>query len=512
MINKDFYRIFRQREYHSLKGKNNHNLTVLISILFGTFLAVGFSNGSLSYLAKKMKSPFVNWVNLSVPYNVRDDISSTLNILNSDSVKNSYDIIRTTGYHRFTMNLWNDIEKGSYVFTGRSIKLDDEVLTEIMKPSNLIHGRSFKAQDDFGLIVTKTLLEELQLDRNSLFVYWRWRLTEEDVHINIPLPIIAIVRELPGMHRFAVTPNFYSILWSGERNNPFIPQNERQLMLYLPVSVKEARSFEQLMHDFITKNNLEAHQLVRENSDTYIDGSLVTVNFFPRLTNLQVDSLHGVISQSDFFSKLDYPIYRYHDYSRNYVVSRYADYDNLSVNFRSLNHIRGFSRFLSELNVGLEMDIAQVEAKEHFDFISKLTRIISLALIIFSVYAVSLFLKSVMRMHFEKIKMNLGTFLAFGIGHNVLKKTYMSLMMRFVVIALLVSLLLAYILGSLGVIRLMIFVFNMNLEPGENYFIFWNFFTLFSVVLIFLSSTYSLNRILNKYLSKPPGKLIYNRE
>jgi hypothetical protein len=158
------------------------------------------------------------------------------------------------------------------------------------------------------------------------------------------------------------------------------------------------------------------------------------------------------------------------------------------------------------------MDMAQVEAKENYDFISKLTIIISFALIIFSIYAVSVFLKSILRMHLEKIKMNLGTFLAFGIEPTALKNIYLFLMLRFIVISIIIALALSWITGTLGGMRLIFAFLKLGVEPGENYFQLWSYLTLVSIVLIALVSLYSLSKLLKNLLSKTPGSLIYNRD
>jgi hypothetical protein len=111
-ISKDFFRIFRNNEFTALKGKRNHNFLILISVLFGTFLAVGFSNGSLRYLKYKMSSPFVNWVDISVPYEIQNDIHSFVNELIEEDIRLAYDIDDVTGYHRFTMNFWDPVKEG----------------------------------------------------------------------------------------------------------------------------------------------------------------------------------------------------------------------------------------------------------------------------------------------------------------------------------------------------------------------------------------------------------------
>lgn len=516
-INKDFYWIFRKNEFKALKGKNNHNFIVLISVLFGTFLAVGFSNGSLKYLKNKMSSPFVNWVDISVPYEIQDNIHSFMEILNDEEITMEFDIDCITGYHRFAMNFWDPLKNGSVHKIGRSIEITDKLIPEIFNPDNLISGRPFNHQRDFGLVVTTTMLNELNYDLNSLYIYSRWRIDEDNNYINTPMPIIAIVKDLPGMHRFAVTPNTYSIIAGGDRRGNIFTRihiEERQLIYFVPGEDDLAFQLKEMIEKKQTPQRIISVR-IEENEDTYQKGNLVVTSFRPRPSDYKdVNLLFEEFESSGVFNEFKHKYYRYHNYhTRLYEVTEHVNYDNISVNFNSLGNIRNFSNFLISLGYkGIEMDIAQVEAKENYDFISKLTIIISFVLIIFSIYAVSAFLKSVLSMHLEKIKMNLGTFLAFGIEPKVLKNIYLFLMLRFIVISLTISLALAWITGLIGGMRLIFIILRLSVEAGENYFRLWSLLTLISITLIASVSFYSLNVLLNKLLSKTPGSLIYNRD
>ena len=515
-INKDFYSIFRKNEFKALKGNNNRNFLVLISVLFGTFLAVGFSNGSLKYLKNKMSSPFVNWVDITVPYRIQDNIFDFLGQLKQEDVRAEFYIDDATGYHRFIMNFWDPTRGGSFHKIGRSIDLTDKLLLEIFKSENLITGRPFSHQRDFGLVVTTAMLEELNYDMNSLYIYTRWRI-EGDNFIETPMPIIAVVKDLPGMHRFAVTPNTYSIITGGDRRgNIFtrIPIEEKQLFYFVPGESEDALRLKALLEQQQTPQRIISAR-VEPNADTYRKGNLVIASFRPQPFDYsEIQSLHQGFENAGVFNEFKHEYYRYHNYhARLYEVNQHVNYDNISVNFNSLGKIRDFSNFLIALNYrGMEIDIAQVEAKENYDFISKLTIIISFVLIIFSIYAVSVFLRSVLRMHLEKIKMNLGTFLAFGIEPATLKNIYLLLMLRFIIISLVIALALSWIAGTMGGMRFVFAILQLGVEEGEKYFQLWSYLTLFSIILIASVSFYSLNGLLKKILSKPPGILIYNRD
>ncbi len=513
-IHEDFFSVFKKREFAALQGDSKRNLFVLILIFWGTSTAIGFSNGSLEYLRKKMASPFVNWVDLLVSYDKQDRIDDIMRDLQNDSINDQYNILKVTGYHRFPMNFWNPEAEGTFSTIGRTIDLQDNVLDAIIAEDNLIDGRTFRDELDFGFIVTRSFLADMGYDENSSFIYWSERLPD-DTPMRIPLPVIAVVKDLPGMHRFAVTPNTYSLFVyrsEARTEHPFMHVNESSLFLFLEGDTEEAGvladKLETALND--TGDYSYVMAIVSSSNDTYKDGQLIQLSFSPRVSGYKaIGEIYNGILEYPFMQEYRNRVVRYHKYDPHMV--RTATYDNISVSFSSLSDIRDFSQWLTTLEHGLEMDIAQVEAKENYDFISSLTQIISFVLIIFSVYAAGLFLRSVLRMHLEKIKMNLGTFLAFGLQYETIRQIYLSISYRFVVTALLVALTSSFVIGNIGGIRLVFWLFSTGLEQGETYFRQFNYLTIVSVVMILAYTYYIVNHALKNQLTKTPGDLIYER-
>ena len=63
-ISGDYFRLFVRREGKVVLGRHYSNLWLLTGVLALTFLAIAFSNASLSYLSFKMNDPFINWLNI----------------------------------------------------------------------------------------------------------------------------------------------------------------------------------------------------------------------------------------------------------------------------------------------------------------------------------------------------------------------------------------------------------------------------------------------------------------
>ena len=116
--------------------------------------------------------------------------------------------------------------------------------------------------------------------------------------------------------------------------------------------------------------------------------------------------------------------------------------------------------------------------------------------------------------------MNIGTFKAFGLANRSLDKIYLSIIYLFVIAAMIIALILSYILGEIGLIKGFFILAKHEVEKGE---IFFNLarpwwpeypilgWTVFSLILILLTSYFALKYITGKIFRKTPGDLIYER-
>ena len=100
----EFKRLFFKQELSILLDKKNRykNFKILLGILLITFLAIGFSGGSIMYLDKKMNDPFVNFSNIIVPYDLQDSANMIIEEIQFDSIlKQQYCINNLTGFSVF---------------------------------------------------------------------------------------------------------------------------------------------------------------------------------------------------------------------------------------------------------------------------------------------------------------------------------------------------------------------------------------------------------------------------
>jgi len=172
----------------------------------------------------------------------------------------------------------------------------------------------------------------------------------------------------------------------------------------------------------------------------------------------------------------------------------------LAFNFIKLDKIREFKKIMKK-EFKIEVNMAQVEAKENFSLVSNLTFILSLILFIFSIVSIIFFINSILTKHLQKINANLGTLKAFGISNSKLSVIYIKIILTF----LLVSGLLAYFIN-------MIVSILINLIIGHTMFKFYSIYILLIFIFIVIFSLFNSKHSILKVLKNTPGDLIYGRK
>jgi hypothetical protein len=504
-IHKDFYRLFFRKERRALLGNKRWNFWILCSILFMTFLAIGFANGSLLYLQDKMKDPYVNWVDITVNYEVADDISEIKKDLNEIDIYQKYSLKNVTGYYNYTLYFYSYADSGSMKARGRSVEFDDPILSEIIA-NNTLPGGGFRSENEIGLIVTAPFLKKFQYPANSHHILMHY------VDRDIPIPVVGIVKDLPGNSDFISTSYFYYNK-SNYTDNPFNPLKDTRLTYYIDGSEAEANQVLDAVMGFLI--NSEKYKKydpfpTYEPVSDFLSGFEISISFDPEQNINYIDTVHADLVKSGTLSKFKNVVRNYNYHSRLTAPTEYKRHDHLAVNFEDLNKIRDFATYMFN-KYEIQVDMAQVAAKENYNFVTKLTRIISLILIGFSILSICLFLANLLRNHLEKIRMNIGTFKAFGLPIHVLQKIYIQAIFTVILVAMFFSLLVGWLFGVTGGMRGILFLFKAPLESGQHYFQLLHFWTLLCVVLILGVSLLVLYLTALRIFRKTPGDLIYGR-
>lgn len=512
---KHFLGIFLKREALVLLGKGLKNFLYLLALLTITFTAIGFANGSLDYLQTKMNDPFITWLNLNVPYLRMDQVENIIYQMNdSEDLKDTYQYQKVQGYFEYYLSFKRAEDNQTLQRKGRTIDLDDPILATILdSTSNLKEGRGFQHDKEIGLIVTDKFLEGLEYDSAFPFVNVSVPLdTASNEDRFIPLPIIAIVSELPDLCDFVSTVYFHNQKSAFANTNPFNPTHTEGLVLLTTEDSTEIydleRAIEQFFHQHPSYDTLDAGASISTYNKAFKSAFEIHVTFFHPFSLKKKDSIFQDLSNSPEVSGFS-PIYRSYHY-RTTQQEEYTRFDKVSIHLNSLDKIGPLNEYLSDKQ-GLKIDQAQTEPKENYNFVSKLAIVIPLLLIFLGIFSTCIFISDLLNFHLYKIRMNIGTFMAFGMKEGILKRIYIGLIFGFILISTALALLLSWILGALGVSRGILALLQTHLGEGADFFHLFDTWTIVAIGILFISSLVFLIISTGNILNKDPGDLIYDR-
>ena len=532
--NKSIFWLFYKRELKTLLGKNNSNLLILVMMLFITFTVIGFAKGSLLYLEQKMKDPFINWIDVLPGVRSGSNMHAVINELNSNEGGSAYNLNTAIGYNRYHLNFYfyDNILDYHYTaeldtnriagFSARTLDLGDPLLQEIFSSRNIVMGDEYDDNMDIGLTVTKEMLEQLNYPLNTPFVWLDFPAIDpgdwtRQLRIAIPVPVRAVVHSLPGLARFASTSHFFQQRFLSS-NNPFNVLNENRLVLAFVGPDAEAVQLVNEMKQHLTETDVTGPHLLNDIWNESWPGvandrvQLIYVTFSPRkISHYKLSELFHNLYSHEKFAASQNRLYRMYDYERALTAARpVRTFDRIALNFSDLDKLREFSSMLMDQH-NLEIDMAQIESRENYYFVSRLTAIISFALVAFSILSVLLFVVHLLKKHLHGIKRNLGTFKAFGVPNKLLIKIYKRVALTILALATVISLSASAIFGYSGGIRLFLMFSGSSFETGRYFELMSNYLIL--AIFMFVScSIIVIQLVIRILLNHTPGDLIYERK
>ena len=149
----------------------------------------------------------------------------------------------------------------------------------------------------------------------------------------------------------------------------------------------------------------------------------------------------------------------------------------------------------------VDIDMTQIESKENFAVVARLTSFIALTLLAFGILSIILFVNSLLQSHLYKVRSNLGTFKAFGLNNKFLNKTYLKIILTFLLIAILIAFGLTVIVD-----RVEEFIF-----VEESKFNIFSLKVFVALTILVGISLFISSRTIKRILGDTPGNLIYER-
>lgn len=524
IFSNDYLRLFIRRESKVVVGNRMVNLWILAVMLLLTFLAIAFSNASLSYLQQKMDDPFTNWVNIPVAdanklKQLHFDLGDTTSVL-----REKYGIVNFSVDHSSYYTFYGKTENikpylGCLYF--QSFNVNNPLLNAILDPSNVVNECAVDTLFDqlLGVIITKEKMESLgyndttsypafvslrQYTDSSASTKYGITLYGDSVKFAaIPLPVLAVVRKLPMNMDIVASSYLFRQQQSGVFNlNDSVPNKK------LTYAVADQEVADKMV------------ELLDENAPW---GAAVGIGRVYMPYNLSYQDLHICSVTTGLLDSLPYAdlieldkqvqsIFPSHVYRRVYDYnlkggdSKVAGNTFVSVQFNSdgLKNIRTFSNYLNEeYNVDIEM--AQIQSKENFSAVSVTATILTWTIIFFALVSVILFIVNLLRTYFQRVKRNMGTFKAFGMSNRELIGIYILILIAIVSGAVIISLI------AVVIIQLLLAICHLTYQGGSPYLLLGNINTLFAILVILASSVLTVYWVMKNQLSATPGDLIYDR-
>ena len=532
-MKKAFYNKFLSPEFKSIAGKRYSNFLLLILILLLSILTIGFGEGAKQYLAKKMDSPFVSFISVVIPD--EDMVLSDQNTMESDdpflfSIKYEeykeeedfpYDVSMDF-YEYFGVNIPYEVYHSNRKFIGKNKSFTsgivmgqkyDPIYDHIIK-QDIKSDVEFNISDNvfdcngWGCVVTEDFLKsesKLNFDNSDVSYIFYSRLIDDE-YVNIPLPVQGIVSSLPDNRDIIVgskmfkafdDPNFFRSLLGVEDSNYF----NNYLKYYIPNGNSSAL---QVIDEL--KSSFEIRELEDEKV-IYNGGSIFEISIF------NMEDRDYVRSKVDDFDVIE--IYNY-DQVQFRPDDELIEIEKLVFQFKDqdkLQKVGELNKFLKyKFKRGkrdtLLIDMSIIESKKNFDLFNRLARLLSLALIVFSIFSIVVYISNKIVSHITNNRKNIGTLKAFGLSNKGIIFIYSIISFALIASAFILAYLLSLLIGNLLVDYMAKLMGILDVESityqSYNIIILISSFILFPTLAIYLK----LRNILRK---KTPGDLIYER-
>jgi len=540
---KSFEHLIFSREGKVILGNRWKNAIVVLIILLATFFSLGLSKGSTEYLKTKMDDPFNTWVSFKKNRNINEkELNILIESLNSDSIKNKFHV-RTSKTHL-----------GNYIISptfNHSLKIKDKknvwhitltqndtlfqyITREMLQVRKGVTKDSLinNFDNSYGIIIKKSLIKQLglKLDNPLDLNYLKYRIPLERVNTNkkhnifVSVPILGVVENLPLGVDFICSRNTFNYIGTPLYNYATLSSCNYEIYeidtnLNLQIFISDAIKIDEVE----SKTNLKFKKLKNDNywESPYLNGSYYNLESNINLTELNKEinavfpfnkvhlvepfddiEKHRKCEETDF---LDFP----HDPS--YVTIQLNDLKKISELKYYLDNFPEKNNFEKAKNGLINIDISSVKSRKNLLFISELTKVLSIFLLIFSMFSILIFLINIINTHFEKIKQNIGTLKAFGLSNNKLITNYILIYSLIIFATAIIAFVSSVILGQLGFSVLIFNLLDITIEDGEKCFELLNFSGLLSFFFIITLSISVVYFRLRKILLSTPGDLIFER-
>jgi hypothetical protein len=487
----NYKNLFINKELKSLIGPSKRNLLISSALLFVAVFTISFSLGAYEELKERMDNPYTNWVTMPVLYSYRDSIPSLKQYFSKEENLSNYGLKDISGYIKWTFKVVHPTTDKVMDMTGRTMSFSEDITHQMFKNDNILSIKeNFDPNDEsniFELFVSEEFCKKLNINVNTA-VGKPIRIQDFENDFVLLFNIGAVLKNLPSHSTFIMSQDFMNMFKEKYESTGFVEVEDQTRLTFL--SKKE-------VEDATLKNALPSDQIVDIESVKVAIAGADSVYKYTVFTNDYVsDSLMSKFTKNLKQKGQSISLNKEWKFVNGY--SEISDPMYFSFNFANLEKIRELQSFLKEV-YKMEIELSVVEDRDNFSLVSNLTYFMILSLITVAIISFVIFLVNLIKNHLDKIKPNIGTFMAFGLSSSIIASIYANTIMKFMIRSwsyVFVLLLLFWGIGHItGLYRLKL------LHP----------LVIFTFILFNLVSYILSKRITNAILNETPGDLIYGR-
>lgn len=521
LFKNDYFSLFVRREGKVVLGKSYSNLWLLVGVLTATFLAISFSNASLKYLRHKMDDPFINWVDIKSEFGDRSAFINLEAALNSEEVKEEYHFRKYQADYIFNfyfcgregqnlryfkIRFFQDFKNNDLV---RSILDDDNVVNDWKVPDD--DWDEYLDENTVGVVMTEETMRQLGYKEAPSYIHHYAAADYADEfgfdllpngYTASPIPVLAVVKRLPGnvdmianayLYKQLMNQNDYPFCMDkseyGETIHYFVPEevDMDKFRMHIEKVLEQYPSTSCTVSDYFWLNEILPFR----------KGQFISIE--PEYVDFQeLKSINAAVLEK----YADADVHRVFNNTFGYYNSEETSF--VSVHFEDLDKIREFEEYVhNEFKIRIEM--AQINAKENFNAVSTMANILSWAIIVFAIVCIILFIVNLLQSYFQKVKRNIGTFKAFGMGNYELISVYTLIMAATILMSIIISLAIVWL--SQAVLNLL----DITRDEIFGYLFLWSGKTMSAILIIIFASVYTVYSVMRRLLRSTPGDLIYDR-
>jgi cell division protein FtsX len=486
------YRLLVKTELRAIAGRRFGNFAVIALIVFLSLLAIGLGNTVRVYLGKKMDSPFVRFVSVTVPFGYEDP-NEYLEDLSANQTKARFQIGDITLVHTGFADFLDATGNPANAFVSDVHESDILYKFLVSNPEILVSdpsaNRLFSGAKGWGLIVTEGHLRRLGLDLGTPYLNFKFPSQPEDAAV--PIPICGVVTQLP---------NFVDVLVSEQ----MLQAINRKYQGKNPLDVADV-AHQNYFRVFVQESEDDGDRLEQQMRSMGYH-SVESASHVPGFVMEKLGVASVEQAEKDLQAQLQNK-----KFLRVYDIGRSMDHpfpltiDYVSIAFETLDSIRAFQSYLLEKHK-LKIDMDVIEAKENFRLFEGLISGLSWLLIVFCVFTVVILVLNVVTSHLDKQKRSIGTLKAFGLPDRFIIQLFCGISIVLILAAFLVGFLLASLSGSLVT---GLFELQTGSEPLR--YQSWSFFLLL-FCFVGLPAGFIAGRLYFSLRKKSPGDMVYERD